>query len=283
MSKENWSDEKLIEKALNYKTNNYYTNKYRWENVHILRRRPSNKLFLICKALTESENSEKRILGINILAQMGLTKRPYLNETLEIYFNLLDIEKDSYVLMSLLYGIGHNNNELNKTQIEKLCSFSKTTDDLINEGLLHAVGFIKNSKAIDILINFTEHKYSYMRDWATFYLGQSDSNSKKIKEALWKRINDKDENTKFEAIFGLAKRKDERIVEIIIKELKKRDFQNLLFDAILEFKKEKFLPLLQEIYESVKNNPKIDMIWFNDLTDCIDKLRKFVSKEDKNQ
>src|SRR5690606_13922270 len=102
-------------------------------------------------------------------------------------------------------------------------------------------------KAIDVLISLSSDKSSEIRNWATFGIGDlTTRDSKKIREALWKRINDRHAETSSEAIIGLAKRKDDRIKELILKRLSKGNYPSLLFEAITELNDKDFLPILKE-------------------------------------
>ena len=83
MSKLNWSDEKLISRLINYKTD-----KSRWETIRILRSRPSQDLFEKCVELINSNDQNKKIVGIKILTQLGIPPRPFLKETIKIFINL---------------------------------------------------------------------------------------------------------------------------------------------------------------------------------------------------
>lgn len=267
MSRKNWTDDELILRLCNNRSN-----KSRWDNINELRKRPSEELFLKCVELTKSKDPKIRIIGIDILAQMGVTPRPFLKQTLKLYFDLLNIENAPEVLMSLLYSIGHNNDKLNKTQIEKLCTFSDSDNNLVKEGLVSALGFINELNSINVLIKLSTDKLSHIRDWATFYIGQSERNNKTIREALWARINDKHQNTRFEAIVGLAKRKDSRITEIIKKELIDGEYGTLLFEAIIETGDKQFLPLLRQNLKSIEGDITINDKWLTDLKECIKEL-----------
>lgn len=192
MSRTNWTNDKLLSRLINNKTD-----KSRWNNISVLRKRPSKELFAKCVELIKSNNPKIRKIGIDILAQLGLPPRPFLNETLKIYFELLDTENAPDVLMSLLYSIGHNNDKLDNEQIEKICSFINTKNSLINEGLVFALLGIDNLNAIETLIKLSSDKLSHIRNWATFGLGtQIERNNKTIREALWERVNDKKSRNK---------------------------------------------------------------------------------------
>lgn len=270
MSKQNWTDEKLLSRLLNNKTDNS-----RWENIQILRSRPSENLFNNCLVFTKSNDPKIRKIGIDILAQFGLPPRPFLNQTLKIYFDLLNVESDPEVLMSLLYSIGHNNDELNKEQIDKICSFIDNNDNWVKEGLVFALLGIDNLNAIETLIKLSSDKLSHIRNCATFGLGtQIESNNKNIREALWNRVNDKHQETKLEAIVGLAKRKDNRVNEIIKRELIDGEYGILLFEAIIETCDKQFLPLLRRNLKLAKYDKGINPEWKKELKNCIDELNK---------
>jgi HEAT repeat protein len=251
-----------------------------WNNIHFLRRRPSKELFVKCIGLTKSKNPKARTIGIDILAQLGSDPRPYLSQTLKVFFDILKIENNSTVLMSLLYAIGHNNDRLSKTQIETLCSFSDSKDELIKEGLVFSLIGVEHIKAIETLIKLSSDKLSHIRDWATFGIGSLiDKNNKYVRDALWNRVNDKHQDTKLEAILGLAKRKDSRIKDIIKRGLLIGEYGTLLFEAIIETGDKEFLPLLRRNLRSIKNISGINPEWIKDLENCISELSKLTKQK----
>lgn len=87
MSRINWTDDKLLSRLCNNKSL-----KSRWDNIRVLRKRPSEELFFKCVELTKSKDPKIRSIGIDILAQLGVTSRPFLKQTLKLYFDLLSIE-----------------------------------------------------------------------------------------------------------------------------------------------------------------------------------------------
>lgn len=269
MSKLNWSDEKLISRLINYKTD-----KSKWETIRILRSRPSKDLFNKCVEFINSNDQNKKVIGIDILAQLGKDKRPFRKETLKIYFELLNTETDGDILFSILSGISFNEKELNKKQINQIASFQNSNSNLIKQGIVHALGFIEDKKAIDILIKLSKDKANNIRSWATFYIGQVDFDNESIREALWNRIYDTHQETRLEAITGLAKRKDDRITEVIKQEIIKDDFGSLLFEAILETENKDFIPILQQELNESKNIETINPDWIKGLEECINDLQK---------
>lgn len=274
MSRKDWTDDKLISRLINNKTD-----KSRWDNISALRKRPSHELFAKCVELTKSNKPKIRKIGIDILAQLGVPPRPFLQDTLKIYFELLKIENDPDVLMSLLYSIGHNNDKLDNEQIEKICSFINSENSWVKEGLVSALLGIDNLNAIETLIQLSSDKLSPIRNWATFGLGtQIERNNKTIREALWERVNDKHQETKLEAIAGLAKRKDKRVNDIIGREIMGGEYGTLLFEAIIETQDKELLPLLKQNLRTIKDDKTINPEWEKDLKNCIDDLTKLTNE-----
>ena len=274
MSRENWTVDKLLSRLINNKSD-----KSRWDNIAILRKRPSDELFNTCSDFTKSDEPKIRIIGINILAQLGLSQRPYLKQTLELFFDLLNSENHPEVLMSLLYAIGHNNTKLSADQIDKICSFASNDHRLVREGLVSALLGIDNLKAIETLIKLSSDKLSHIRNWATFGLGsQIERNNKNIREALWKRVNDKHEVTKLEAIVGLAKRKDDRVKEIIRDELISGEYSTLLFEAIIETQEKEFIPLLKQNLSALKGDKTNNPEWEKELKSCIQEMTELTKE-----
>jgi hypothetical protein len=279
MSRNNWTDDKLLSRLMNNKSD-----KSRWDNINVLRKRPSKELFIKCVELTKSKDPKIRCIGIDILAQLGVTPRPFLKQTLKLYFDLLTNESNPEVLMSLLYAVGHNNEKLNKAQIEMLCTFSNTDNHRVREGLVYSLLGVDNPRAIEILIKLSTDKISHIRNWATFGIGtQIQRDNKHIREALWNRINDKHQETKLEAIVGLAKRKDSRINEILKRELLAGEYGTLLFEAIIETGDKQFLPALRQNLKSIKEDTTLNPEWKKELKNCINVLTKLTNENRTNE
>lgn len=267
MSRKDWSSEKIFERLLTNKSDKTY-----WDNIHELRSRATKETFNRCCELIKSEKAKERIIAVDVLAQLGL-ERPFQKQTLKLYFKLLKNEENPDVIASILYGIGHNNSEtLNDSHLKLLASYKDDKRHYIRHCLAFALLTVENQIAIETLIYLMNDKVSDVRDWATFGIGsQIDTDNQEIREALWQRIDDKNQDTKLEAIKGLAFRKDEKVKEIIKRELLDGENGTLLFEAIEEFSDKDFLPLLIQTLEKAEKEDVSDE-WLGELKNCIDKL-----------
>lgn len=268
MSRNNWTAEKLFFRILNNKSE-----RARWDNIHALRRKPSKEVFDRSIELSYSQQPKERQIGIQILAQLGSEPRLFYAESIKRFFEILEQEEDPEVIMSLLFSIGHNNRKLNKSQIEILCAFGNSDNVLIKEGAVSSLLFINDSRAIDTLIKLSSDKASHIRDWATFGIGQSERDNKKIRTALWMKATDKHADTRAEAIAGLARRKDERARELIAKELLSGNYGTLVLEAIVEYGDKTFLPILRAHLKEDSKSDDISATWLAKLKNCIKELK----------
>ncbi|MEO8516686.1 MAG: hypothetical protein ABI426_08080 [Flavobacterium sp.] len=262
----NYSNETIFTRLLNNKSNENY-----WNYIDELRKRKSKDIFEKCILLIKSEIIKERIIGIDVLAQFGYP-RLHKNVILKELFQLLKNETDKYAISSLFYAIGHNNENLTMKQIDLICSFKKHKSSRVRYSLAFALLTKEEPNAILTLIKLSNDRDFEIRDWATFGIGtQIEIDTEEIRNALWKRIKDKYEGVRFEAIIGLAKRKDERIKEILKIELENIDeFGSLILEAIEEFNDKEFIPLIEKQISENKKLKKIEESW---LTDTFEKLK----------
>lgn len=242
MSRKNWTSEKIFNRLLTNKTS-----KTTWDNISELRRRPNQEVFDRAYGFAKSDIDKHIKIGLYILQQLGHNPRFNQQKTINIHFKLLEKPQSNKVLLSIFHGIGHNNENLRNEQVTTLVKFKDIKNLEVKHALISALGGVTDSKAIDTLIEFSEHKDSGIRDWATFSIASLvDTDNEIIRNALWKRTKDEDAITKHEAILGLALRKATGIKEAILSELKSGSFGTPLFDAIKFLNDKDFIPYLKE-------------------------------------
>ncbi|ACU62604.1 hypothetical protein Cpin_5173 [Chitinophaga pinensis DSM 2588] len=269
MSRNDWTNDKLFERLINNQSTRTY-----WENIKTLCSRPEKAVFKRCATLTRSKVPRERRIGIDVLSQLGGAARPYQAETLALYVRILPEETDLKVLESLLHAIGHNNTGMDNHSAEKLAALKTHRYAVIRFGVACALKGVDKPAAIDTLITLSADKDTDIRDWATFALGsQISRNNKAIREALWARTNEANEDTRMEAIVGLALRKDLRVMDLIRKELQRGDAGTLLFEAITELGTKEFLPDLKKLHKQSANDTSIHPTWRMKLEETIATLQ----------
>lgn len=271
MSRKKWTSEKIFARLLNNKTERTF-----WKNIRELRKRPNKKVFNQAFKLAKSNIDKEKIIGIYVLAQLGFNPRFQQKKTLDLYFILLENEKSPKVISAILSSISHNNDIVDENQILKLIEYKKHKYSDVRFQLALSLSFLENKNAINTLILLSEDKHPDVRNYSVFGLGeQTKLNNDEIIKALWNRVNDNDEETKFEAILGLSKRKQSLIKDVIKRELKLENYGSLLFESILEFNDKDFLPLLYNSLDVVKKSKdKIEKGWLFALDETIKELEK---------
>ncbi len=223
----------------------------RWDAIWVLRHRATRDVFDAARTLCESLNPIERVVGVDILAQLGLPTRTFLDETLELFFKLIDIEHDSRVLSSLGVGLGHISPEPRK--VEPLLKLKNHIHPDVRFGVACGLSSEEDPLAIEALIDMSSDDDDEVRDWATFALGtQTDLDSLDIREALFQRaIDTKDtSNASGEGLVGLAKRQDKRAFELVLSCLQNGDAGTLIFEAAEFLADSRLFPVLVKLNDN---------------------------------
>lgn len=142
--------DKLIQLALTADDKAYSPG---WDAIWVLRSRATREVFDAAKTFCESNDPVERTVGVRILAQLGVETRPYLDETLEIFFKLIDTEQDSGVLNSVGVGLGHNWDEPRK--VEPLLKLKNHPDADVRNGVACGLMAEDDPRAIQALIELS--------------------------------------------------------------------------------------------------------------------------------
>jgi hypothetical protein len=191
----------------------------------------NSMVFKVAKTLAYSPNVYERELGILILGGLyelkpveGLDypiyQRVFIEETLMIFLERLQQEENQDNLNEIILGMGHLQDE---RIVEPLLPFAKHPHEDIRFAVAVAFGGETDDRAIATLIQLSQDVDEDVRDWATFGLGtmlfDDDDlpiDSPEIREALYRNINDPHPDTRYEALTGLADRRDKRILPQLI-------------------------------------------------------------------
>ena len=269
MGRKNWTSAKIFDRLMNNKSQKTY-----WDNIAELRKRKTEDIYNKAFKLAKSKNNKNKIIGIDILAQFGFNPRIRQKETINLYFEILECKPNDAILFALFFAISHNNKNLAKKQVIKLTEFKNSENKDIRYSLVSALSGIDDLLAIETLIELSKDKFSLIRNWATFGIGTlSDLNNNQIITALWLRTKDKHQETKLEAILGLANRNQVLVKQQIIQELKNGEFGILLFDAVKALNDKDLIPYLEYNLKSAKNDSGIKEVWITDLKACLRTLK----------
>jgi len=219
-----------------------------WAAVVMLRFRGTREVFDAARQLCASACAQERTLGANILGQLGIPTRSFPGPAIAVLRRLLEHETDEEVLDAGCIALGHIHDP---AAIPVLVRLKGHPSARVRYAVVFGLCGFSEPLAVKTLIELSADPNANVRDWATFGLGsQIDDDTPAIRAALVARLADVDEVTRGEALVGLARRKDERILEPLIEELARHpqgERWDLVLEAAEEFPDARLLPVLTRL------------------------------------
>ena len=195
----------------------------------------------LCKSLEAS----KRSIGVQIL--MCAVGKVFHDESIAIVSSMFDGEVEAIVLESLIYALAHLRVE---SRSARLKPFVKHLCQEVREAVAYSLAGQSDAVAISALIVLSKDAVVNVRSWATYGLGaMTELNTRAIRDALFARITDDDEEIRLEAIDGLAERHDERILKALCSALQADDLKTFSVEAAKKIGSPVLLPLLLSLQE----------------------------------
>jgi HEAT repeat protein len=229
-----------------------------WRAIAELQRRGDRGVFEQACRLCRAEDAKARRVGVDILGQLGVRYlqpgRAYHEETMALLLAMLEGERDPEVLTALGIALGHRQDP---RSIAPLASLQDHSDELVRFGVVLGVSCHEDEQAIQTLIHLSSDSDTDVRDWATFGLGtQIDADMPAIRAALFARLSDEDGDTRGEALVGLARRHDARMVDPLLHDLEMGYCGSLLLEAAAACGDPRLYPALLRLRETWENDPE---------------------------
>jgi HEAT repeat protein len=198
--------------------------------IGFLHWRATREVFDAAVALLSSTKQNERFVGIQILAQLGLPDRVYLEESLAILLPMLETESDASILNEVAFALGHIRDP---RAIEPLLKLKNYPHEDVRYGVVFGLLTYEDRRAVSALIELSQDVDEDVRNWATFGLAQQiELDTLEIREALYNRLGDEHNETRHEGMLGLGIRKDPRVIEPMIHELASLDPDSITLFAL---------------------------------------------------
>ena len=246
--------EELICLALDHKADDY--DDVGWNAVVTLHYRATREVLETAKKLLMSQIPKERALGADVLGQLGVPDRAFPEESVTALLENLKDERDPDVLNSVGVALGHHNDS---RAIEPLCELKNHPDDRARFGVVIGLLTCEDDLAIKTMMELSRDQDRDVRNWATFGLGsQINTDRPEIRQALLERLNEEeDSEVRGEALVGLARRKDQRALEPLIKELSSDLVGSLAVEAAIEFATPQLEGTLLELAKRWKSDQEL--------------------------
>jgi HEAT repeat protein len=214
-----------------------------WQPISTLQKRGTRKVFDICCSLCKSDDARQRRVAIDILGQLGYPDQyPFREETLPILFQLMEHDQDVFVLESSCVALGHLDDP---RAIGPLLKLKAHPHHRVRHGVVIGLLGFEDQSAVQALIDLSHDEDEAIRDWATFGLGtQIELDTPEVREALYERLFDEHDTTRGEAMVGLARRRDPRVLAPLLAVLDEQPNWSLPLEAAEELADSRLLPAL---------------------------------------
>jgi HEAT repeat protein len=195
-----------------------------WQAVSALRRIGSREVFNRAAEWCTSSDVLVRARGVDVLAQLGKTadhpSNTFPEHSYSIVSSVLKEERELLPLASAISALGHLDNALGVPLIARYRTHPSAE---IRFRVACALGSFPNDpRSASTLLLLMEDVDEDVRDWATFGLGVlGDSDSTDVRDALIRRLGDPNDDVREEAIAGLGKRRDRRVLPSVLAALER--------------------------------------------------------------
>jgi HEAT repeat protein len=204
------------------------------------------------KVLCDSNALRERMLGADILGQLGIPDRTFPEECFQTLKKMLAKEEDEGVLQAITIAFSHLQD---LRAVELVAPLRRHSNPDVRFAVVRGITQHGSDLAISTLIQLLGDQDNNVRDWATFGLGSIiKTDSQEIRTALLARLSDSDEDVRAEAMVGLAIRKDIRVLDMVIEELESSDVGILALEAAEELADPRLVPALLELKAAWSGN-----------------------------
>lgn len=228
-----------------------------------LRRRGTRDVFNAARDLLNGD-AEEQELGCAILSELGWPERrkgsgkwPFRDESVPLLLSATESPHSPVVEMAII--------ALGRLEADEVVRAAAKLASHPEEGVRQAVAMAlltrEDDASIDVLVCLSTDAESDVRDWATFGLGvQCHRNDASVLDALADRLEDPHDQTRLEAIEGLAKKGDARAIPSILRELKSDGLYEGTLDAAIALPNRAFVEPLRNWLKKFKSDPD-DLRW----------------------
>ncbi|CUI06495.1 HEAT repeat domain-containing protein [Massilia antarctica] len=246
-----------------------------WEAIRALHMLGSPETLAMAQRFAKSKNRHKRALAMYIASQLRRARFPArwnsdsdeyaIEETQALLMEGLNDPVEN-VMAAAISGFGHRPHP---SALPSLLALATHTDAGIRFQVAFALAHYHEDASVEALLVLATDSDDDTRDWATFALGtMHEADTAEIRERLWQNLGDSNESVSGEALAGLAKRKDERVIAVLLERLDE-DCMVFELDAAEMMASALLLAPLNAIRDAVIRDEGSDSYWHMRLDDAI--------------
>lgn len=208
--------------------------------------RHNDDLLEIVSSLIKSNDKSERVVAADIMGRVGIYQPQYLDRFLHVLVESASVEGNNDVQWAIAHAVRDIPDRQAASILERYAYHEDPDVRLeVATGLPHSIETNDSGSALDTLLDLTRDENSDVRDWATFGIGSLiDMDSENIRQYLVDRLDDVNGDVRAEAMMGLARRHDDRVLDALAGELRTPTVGTLVVRAASEFADRRLLPAL---------------------------------------
>jgi len=212
-----------------------------WEAIRSLRGLGCQLVFDRVKAWCSSPEPTKRTRAANVLSQLRRLTKPkppfgstseqvFRDESFALIARMLEHEEHLDALKAEIYAFGHLDDI---GAVPLITHYVNHPSEDVRYALAFSLGSLHEHPAsVAALTKLAGDPDKDVRDWAIFGLGvQGNADSEELRQLFLAHLNDPFEPARVEAVASLAKRKDARVVPMLIKTIRNTGPGRVLLEA----------------------------------------------------
>ncbi|MFI6910358.1 HEAT repeat domain-containing protein [Nonomuraea sp. NPDC050394] len=196
--------------------------------------------------MARSLDAAERKIGFDLLGCLVHTDESLPDRVLSAGLDLIASETDHSVLAAIARALGCTGDE---RAVPGLLRMADHPDEDVRFYVAWSLpmGCEGNDAVIEALIRLSADPEDEVRNWATFALGsQCQADSTAIRGALWARLDDQYTEAREEAIAGLARRRDRRVIPHVERILERGGVGGTMFTAVACLGDPALVPYLED-------------------------------------
>jgi len=265
-----WSTQRLIRRALSKGAP-----RRAWNALSLLQRRACAGTLDQLRVLARSANAHRRALAMDIAAQLHVPGQAgrhaagaFASEETQALLVAGLSDANPRVLQAAILGLAHRPAA---AALPALLGLADHPDSRVRFALARALGSYAEPDATAALMRLARDRDDDVRDWATFGIGAlRDADDDAIRSLLWANAHDPDRDVRGEAVVGLARRGDARVIELLKERLADGDCRGYELEAVQEMPRPELLAPLQTLLAAAERSREHSRVWLGELLDAIE-------------
>ncbi|MAT72241.1 MAG: hypothetical protein CMJ58_22270 [Planctomycetaceae bacterium] len=232
--------------------------------------RDPDEVLSAAESLCSHRHLRKRIIGAEMAGRIGCTDVATAKRASRMLTQMLLPDKSDRELRTALKWICHFAQRGNLVGLGRIRALARRPNAAVRLGVAQVLGSQEDPASTKALIRLMSDPSPRVRDWATFAIGALRSeDSARIRDALAARLDDEDEDAFAEAVYGLAKRNDNRGFAAMRREFDAGEPTSLVIRAAKEFGEGRFTASLRRLLRESVTDKDIDPTWLSELESAV--------------